>query len=49
MVRVLPHGAWIKKKTNAPLKWKNYNGRKVYTFNINDVEHLEFEHFPKND
>jgi hypothetical protein len=38
----------IKRKTNNPLTWKNYNGRKVYTVNAKDVEYAEFEHFPPN-
>ncbi len=37
----------IKRKTNQPLKWKNYDGKKVYTTNVSDVEYVEFEHFPK--
>jgi hypothetical protein len=37
----------IKRKTNQPLKWKNYDGKKVYTTNVSDVEYVEFEHFLK--
>ena len=37
----------IRRKSNAPLTWKNYDGRKVFTVNVSDVEHVEFEHFPK--
>ena len=38
---------WYKRKSNEPLAWKNYGGRKVFTINVSDVEHVEFEHFPK--
>ena len=38
----------IRRKSNGPLIWKNYDGRKVFTVNVSDVEHVEFEHFPKN-
>jgi hypothetical protein len=37
----------IRKKGNAALSWKNYDGRKVFTINVRDIEHVEFEHFPK--
>ena len=33
----------IRRKSNVPLKWKNYDGRKVFTVNVSDVEHVEFE------
>ena len=37
----------MKRKSNQPLQWKNYDGKKVYTTNVSDVEYVEFEHFPK--
>jgi hypothetical protein len=37
----------VKRKTDQPLRWKNYDGKKVYTTNVSDVEYVEFEHFPK--
>ena len=37
----------VKRKSNQPLQWKNYDGKKVYTTNVSDVEYVEFEHFPK--
>ncbi len=37
----------VKRKSDQPLKWKNYDGKKVYTINVSDVEYVEFEHFPK--
>jgi hypothetical protein len=37
----------IKIKSDQPLKWKNYDGKKVYIMNVSVVEHVEFEHFPK--
>ncbi len=37
----------VKKKSEQPLKWKNYDGKKVYTTNVRDVEYVEFEHFQK--
>lgn len=39
--------SWCK-KSDQPLKWKNYDGKKEYTTNASDVESLEFEHFPKH-
>ena len=37
----------VKRKSNTPLNWKNYDGKKVYTINVTDVDFVEFEHFPK--
>ena len=37
----------VKRKSDQPLRWKNYDGKKVYTTNVSDVEYVEFEHFPK--
>ena len=37
----------VKRKTDQPLRWKNYDGKKVYATNVSDVEYVEFEHFPK--
>jgi hypothetical protein len=37
----------VKRKNKSPLQWKNYNGRKVFTMNVKDVQYIEFEHFPK--
>ena len=38
----------IKRKSDEPLKWKNYDGKKVYTLSVNYVQFVEFKHFPKN-
>ena len=38
----------IKRKNTTPLQWKNYDGKKVYTMNVRDIEYIEFEHFPKS-
>ena len=37
----------IKRNILKPLEWKNYDSRKVYTTIVNDIEYVEFEHFPK--
>ena len=37
----------VKRKSGQALRWKNYDGKKVYTTNVSDVEYVEFEHFPK--
>ena len=37
----------IKRKTNQTLEWENYDGKKVYTTNVSEIEYVEFEHFPK--
>ena len=29
------------------MQWKNYDNEKVYTANVNEIEFMEFEHFPK--
>ncbi len=42
----MPSG-WRERKSDQPLKWKNFDGQKVYTTNVSDVEYVEFEHFPK--
>ena len=40
----------IKLKSNAPpLRWKNWDGFKVYTTSARYVEWAEFERFPEND
>lgn len=33
---------------SSPLQWTNYDGKKVYTMNVKDIEYVEFEHFPPN-
>lgn len=33
--------------TGQPIKWKNYDGKKVCTMNIGDVENVKFDCFPK--
>ena len=33
-------------KRNAAVRWKNWEGRKVNTVSIDDVEHVLFEHWP---
>ena len=38
---------WHLTKSDQPLKWKNYDWKKVYITNVGDVEYVEFEHFPK--
>ena len=39
----------MKLKHDAPsYKWKNYYGRKVWTVNVEDVEWIEVEHYPKS-
>lgn len=38
----------IKRKNTSPLQWKNYDGKKVYTMNVKDIQYIEFEHFPKS-
>jgi hypothetical protein len=35
-----------KKDPTAPLSWKNYENKKVYTIPIPEVKGVEFEHFP---
>jgi hypothetical protein len=37
----------IKRKTNQTLEWENYDGKKVYTTNVSEIEYVDFEHFPK--
>jgi hypothetical protein len=37
----------IKLKQNARLRLRNYDGKKVYSVNVRDVEYIECEHFPK--
>jgi len=34
------------KKYIKELGWRNYNGKKVFYINANDVEYIEFEHYP---
>ena len=38
----------VKRNCNTPLQWKNYDNKKVYTANVNEIEYVEFERFPKN-
>jgi hypothetical protein len=35
-----------KKDPMTPLRWKNYENKKVYTIGTSEVEGVEFEHFP---
>jgi bifunctional pyridoxal-dependent enzyme with beta-cystathionase and maltose regulon repressor activities len=37
----------VKRKSDQPLKWRNYDGKKVYPMNVSDTEFAEFEHFSK--
>jgi hypothetical protein len=37
----------VKLKQNARLRLRNYDGKKVYSVNVRDVEYIECEHFPK--
>ena len=37
----------VKLKQNAKLRLRNYDGKKVYSVNVRDVEYIECEHFPK--
>ena len=37
----------IQRKSSCVMKLRNYDGKKVYSLNVNDVEYIEFEHFPK--
>ena len=40
----------VKLKNNAPpLKWKNWDGYKVYTVNARHVEHVKLERFPETE
>jgi hypothetical protein len=34
------------KKDGQERKWKNWDGKKVWTVSVNDVEWMEFEHYP---
>ena len=34
-------------KRNAAVRWKNWEGRKVNTVSVDDVEHVLFEHWPE--
>jgi len=36
----------VKLKRNDKLVWKNWDGRKVWTTNIDNVKYVEFEHWP---
>ncbi len=36
----------VKRKCNTPLQWKNYD-KKIFIANVNEIEYVEFEHFPK--
>lgn len=37
----------VKLKQGARREWKNWEGRKVYTVSVDDVEWVEFEHWPE--
>ena len=37
----------VKLKQNTRLRLRNYDGKKVYSVNVRDVEYIECEHFPK--
>jgi len=37
----------VKGNCNTPLQWKNYDNKKLYTENMNEIEYVEFEQFPK--
>lgn len=41
----LCRGLKLKLKDGATPRWKNYNGKKVYTININDIEYMLCEHW----
>ena len=32
---------------NAKLRFRDYDGKKVYSVNVRDVDYIEWEHFPK--
>ena len=38
----------MKTGTGTSLGWRNYDGRKVYYANVDDISHVVFEHFPKS-
>lgn len=38
----------VKQASTSTLHIRNYDGKKVYAINANDVEFVEFEHFPKS-
>lgn len=35
------------KENDTQLQWRNYDGKKVFYANASDIDHVEFEHFPK--
>ena len=37
----------VKLKTGGRKVWKNWDGRKVWTTSVDEIEYVEFEHFPK--
>ena len=37
----------VRKNDNIPLKWRNYDGKKVYYLNANEIDHVVFEHLPR--
>lgn len=37
----------VKLKRTARRVWKNWDGHKVWTVSVRDVDYVEFEHFPK--
>ena len=36
----------IKRKSECPLDWRNYDGKKVFVLNVKDADYVELEHFP---
>jgi hypothetical protein len=38
----------MKRNTNTPLRKKEYDGEKVYTSNVSEIENVNFQHSPKS-
>jgi hypothetical protein len=36
----------IKRKSTTPLNVSNYDGKKVYSIGANDIDYIEFDHYP---
>ena len=36
-----------RKNENTPLRWRNYDGKKVFYINAREIEYVVFEHIPK--
>jgi hypothetical protein len=36
----------IRRKENTPMGWRNYDGKKVFFINVNEIDYIEFEHYP---